>query len=161
MGISAKKSYRIRQVDVIAAFFHGFLDEKIYIMQPTMFEDGTPRVCFLKKALYSLNQAPRVWYQTLLNFLRKLDFYKFIAVYVDYLLFFGADIDPRIDDLIQNLRDRFQMTDLGEVSHYSGMEMDVDLSKKTITFRQSTNLKKILGRYGMRDCGPAKIPISP
>ena len=176
MGMSAKRGYRIRQMDVITAFLYGFLDEEIYIMQPTMFEDGTTRVCFLKKALYGLKQSPRVWYQTLLDFLRKLDFHKteadhglfvsadktmFIAVYVDDLLLFGADIDPRIDDVMQNLRDRFRMTDLGDVSHYLGMEVDVDLNKKTISLRQSTYLKKILGRYGMSNCKPAKIPISP
>ena len=31
----------------------------------------------------------------------------FIAVYVHDLLLFGADIDPRINDVMQNLRDRF------------------------------------------------------
>ncbi len=53
------------------------------------------------------------------------------------------------------------MIDLGNFSHYFGMEVDVDLGKKTITLRQSTYLEKILGRYGMSDCRPAKIPISP
>ena len=53
------------------------------------------------------------------------------------------------------------MTDLGDVSHYLGMEVDVDLNEKIITLRQTTYLKKILGRYGMSDCRPAKIPISP
>ena len=47
-------------MDVIIVFFYGFLDEEIYIMQPTIFEDGTARVSFLKKALYSLKQAPQV-----------------------------------------------------------------------------------------------------
>ncbi len=51
MGVSAKSGYRIRQMDVITAFLYGFLDEEICIMQPTMFEDGTTRVSFLKKAL--------------------------------------------------------------------------------------------------------------
>ena len=41
MGMSANRSYWIRQMDVITAFFYGFLDEKIYIMQLSMFEDGT------------------------------------------------------------------------------------------------------------------------
>ncbi len=150
MGVSAKRSYQIRQIDVIRAFLYWFLDEKICIMQPTMFEDGTTRVCFLKKALCGLKQAPRVWYQTLLDFLRKLDCHKtkadhglfvsadkiiFIAVYLDDLLLFDADIDPRIDNGIQNLQDRFQMTDLGDVSHYLRMKVDVNLGKKTITFR--------------------------
>ena len=176
MGLSAKKGYKIRQMDVITTFLYGFLDEESYIMQPTMFEDGTTRVCLLKKALYGLKQSPRVWYQTLQDFLQKLNFKKteadhglfvsadrtiFIAVYVDVLLVFGAENNPKIDDVMQNLRDRFQMTDLGEVSHYLGMEIDTNLQKKIITLRQSTYLKKILHRYGMSDCQPVKIPISP
>lgn len=111
-----------------------------------------------------------------MDFLRKLDFQKtesdhgllvsadkiiFIAVYVDDLLLFSVENDSRIDDVMQNLRDRFQMTDLGDDSHYLGMEVDTDMRKKTITLRQSTYLKKILVRYGIRDCRPAKIPISP
>ena len=85
----------------------------------------------------------------------------FIAVYVDDLLLFGADIDLWIDDVMQNLQDRFRMTDLGDVSYYLSMEVAVDLNKKTITFRQSTYFRKILGWYDMSDCKPVKIPITP
>ena len=60
MGMSTKKSYWIRQIDVIIAFFYRFFDKEIYIMQLPMFEDGTTRVCFLKKAIYGLKQAPWV-----------------------------------------------------------------------------------------------------
>lgn len=83
-----------------------------------------------------------------MDFLKKLDFYKtetdhslfvssdkiiFIAVYVDYLLLFGADGDLRIDNVMQNLCDQFKMTDLGDVSHYLDMEVDVNPNKKIIT----------------------------
>ncbi len=54
MSVFAKRDYQMRQMDVITVFLYGFLDEKIYIMQPTIFEGGTIRVCFLKKVLYSL-----------------------------------------------------------------------------------------------------------
>ena len=64
MGMFTKKGYRIHQIDVITAFLYRFLDEEIYIMQPTMFEDGTTWVYFLKKALYGLKQSPQVRYQT-------------------------------------------------------------------------------------------------
>ncbi len=53
------------------------------------------------------------------------------------------------------------MTELGDVSHYLGMEVNIDLNRKTITVRQSTYLKKILGRYDISDCRPVKISISP
>ncbi len=139
------------------------------IIQPTMFEESTVHVCLLKKALYGLKQS-------LLNLLRKPNFQKtksnnslfvsadqpiFIAVYIDDLIFFGSDIDPQINDVMQNLQDRFRMTDLGDVSHYLGMEFDVDFSKKTITVQKFTYLKKILGRYRINDCRLAKIFISP
>lgn len=83
-----------------------------------MFEDGTTRVCLLKKALYSPKQSFWVRYQTLLDFYQKLDFYKteanhgffvsadktmFIAVYVNDLLLFSADIDSYINNVIQIL----------------------------------------------------------
>ncbi len=153
IGVSARRGYRIRHIDVITTFLYGFLDEKIYIMQLTMFKDGITRVRFLKKALYGLKQAPRVWYQTFLDFHKTeanhglfVSAHKtsFFAVYSDDLLLFDADIDARIDNVIQNLRDTFQMTDLGDISHYLRIEVDVNLGKKTITLRQSIYLKKII-----------------
>ncbi len=118
ISVFAKKDYQMRQIDVITAFLYGFLDEKIQIMQPIIFEDGTTRVCFSKKVLYSLKRESQVQYQTLLDFFRKLDFHRtgadnglfvtadkiiLIAVYIDDLLLFGLDIDPRIDDVMLNL----------------------------------------------------------
>ena len=44
--MSAKRGYRIRQIDVITTFVYGFLDEKMYIMYPTIFKDGTTWVEF-------------------------------------------------------------------------------------------------------------------
>ena len=62
---------------------------------------------------------------------------------------------------MQELQDRFQMTDLGEVSHYLGMKVDNNIEKKTITLRQFTYLKKVIGRYSMKDVTPLKILMSP
>ena len=56
-----------------------------------------------------------------------------IAVYIDNLFLFDADIDPCIDHVMQNLQNRFQMTDLDDVLHYLEMKVDIDLNKKTIT----------------------------
>jgi hypothetical protein len=90
------------QIDVKSAFLNGFINELVYVDQPSKFED--PRypnqVHRLSKALYGLKQAPRAWYERLRDFLieklftirkvdttlftKKLDGHIFICqVYVD------------------------------------------------------------------------------
>lgn len=58
----------------------------------------------------------------------------FIAVYLDDLLLFGADINLCIDNIMQNPRDKVQMMDLGNILHYLRIEFDVNINKKTIIF---------------------------
>lgn len=54
----------------------------------------------------------------------------FIAVYVNDLFQFDADIDSRIDDIMQNLRDEFQITNLCNVLYYLRIELNDNLNKK-------------------------------
>jgi len=58
-------------MDVKSALLNGFLNEEVYVSQPSGFEDHLyPNHVFkLKKALYGLKQAPRQWYERLSNFL--------------------------------------------------------------------------------------------
>ena len=52
--MSAKKGYQICQINIITTFFYRFLNEKIYIMQLTIFEEGITCVYFFKKVLYGV-----------------------------------------------------------------------------------------------------------
>ncbi|GKD91168.1 retrovirus-related pol polyprotein from transposon TNT 1-94, partial [Tanacetum coccineum] len=65
------KNMTIYQMDVKIAFLNGELKEEVYVSQPKGFVDqGNPsHVYKLKKALYSLKQAPCVWYDMLSSFL--------------------------------------------------------------------------------------------
>lgn len=55
----------IKQLDVNSAFLYGDLDKEIYLEQPKGFQvNGVDReklVCRLRKAIYGLKQARRVW----------------------------------------------------------------------------------------------------
>jgi hypothetical protein len=172
MAISTKRGLHIRQMDVVTAFLYGFLDETVYVVQPIMYETGD-EVCKLRKALYELKQSPKVWYDTIHDYLKKLGFKRtesdhgvfispetgvILAVYVDDLLIFGSDIkDIRC---IQNeLSSRFQMTDLRELSHYLGMEITISSDRDVITLRQRTYMKKILTQFGMIGCNPVSTPM--
>lgn len=91
-------------MDVMTAFLYGFLDETIYVMQPTLFVIRDNKVCLPRKALYGLKQSPRVWYQIVQNFLQKMGFKRtnsdhgifvsedmYIAIYDDDLIISGKD----------------------------------------------------------------------
>lgn len=73
-AIGAALGLEIEQMDVKTAFLHSDIDYEIYVEQPYYMTDSTPKVCKLQKALFGLKQAPRIWYQTLTNFLRNLSF---------------------------------------------------------------------------------------
>ena len=91
-------------MDVKTTFLYGKVEEIVYIEQPTSLEDRSTKVYKLDRVLYSLKQAPRVQYNTLLEFLQQLDFQPLdtnasvfhkksviIAVYVDDLLITRRD----------------------------------------------------------------------
>jgi hypothetical protein len=71
-ALAAAYNWEIEQMDVKTAFLYGDIDKDIWIELPTGYRvSGTVK---LRKALYSLKQSPRVWYNTLATFLASLDF---------------------------------------------------------------------------------------
>ncbi len=82
----------------------------------------------------------------------------FLAIYVDDLLIFGSD-DSCLIDTQDKLNAQFKMINLREISHYLGIEVDVDVGKK-ISLRQTTYLKKVLERFQMTNCRAVSIFIN-
>ncbi|GJU82799.1 putative ribonuclease H-like domain-containing protein [Tanacetum coccineum] len=58
-------------MDVKSAFLYGTIEEEVYVCQPPCFEDPyfPDKVYKVEKALYSLHQAPKAWYETLSTYL--------------------------------------------------------------------------------------------
>nr|GEY12719.1 hypothetical protein [Tanacetum cinerariifolium] len=68
----------VYQMDVKTVFLNSNLREEVYVSQPDGFVDldNPNHVYKLKKALYGMKQAPRVWYDKLSSFLISQDFSK-------------------------------------------------------------------------------------
>nr|GEX63244.1 integrase, catalytic region, zinc finger, CCHC-type, peptidase aspartic, catalytic [Tanacetum cinerariifolium] len=75
---TANKNMKIFQLDVKMAFLNGELKEEVYVSQTEGFvgHDNPSHVYKVKKALYSLKQAPRAWYDMLSSFVISQHFSK-------------------------------------------------------------------------------------
>ena len=72
LAIATIEDLEIHQMNVIAAFLAEDLNEEIYMKQPEGFRQGIEEedlVCLLRKSLYDLKQASRVWNQRIRRFL--------------------------------------------------------------------------------------------
>ena len=129
----------------------------------------------LSKSLYGLKQAPRAWNIKLDKSLKKLGFAKcpsesavykredgeatiILGVYVDDLLITG-NVPSEIDKFKQQMSAEFEMSDLGLLSYYLGIE--VEQHDDFITLKQAGYAKKILARFGMEGCNTTKVPMNP
>jgi hypothetical protein len=65
-------------MDVNTTFLNGKIEHEVFVEQPDGFilhNKGT-HVCKLRKALYGVKKAPRVWYDRIDGFLKSLGFQK-------------------------------------------------------------------------------------
>ncbi|KAG6470513.1 hypothetical protein ZIOFF_071586 [Zingiber officinale] len=81
-----------------------------------------------------------------------------VGVYVDDLIVTGRSTEG-INKFKQQMMTEFEMSDLGLLSYYLGIE--VEQQKSRILLRQSAYAKKILSQFQMADCNATKQPMEP
>ncbi|KAI9182272.1 hypothetical protein LWI28_023767 [Acer negundo] len=109
ISLAAQKSWKIYQLDVKSVFLNGFLKEEIYVEQPPGYEKKgkEDKVCRLKKALYGLKQAPRAWNIRIDDYFQKTDLRN----------------APMFEDFKRRMVKEFEMTDIGLMAHFLGIEV--------------------------------------
>lgn len=89
---------------------------------------------------------------------QKLNSVLIVGVYVDDLIVTGTN-EEEVAVFKKQMQKVFDMTDLGKLSYYLGIEVLQD--NESITISQSGYAKKILQAAGMGDCNSAKYPMEP
>jgi hypothetical protein len=156
--IAAQKGWKVFQLDVKSTFLNGVLQEEIYVKQPDGFaiQGEEDKVYLLQKALYELKQAPRAWYSRIDDHLLNLGFVKslskatlyirlkdddilIMSLYVDDLLITGSN-ELQIEEFKQEMMRVFEMTNLGLMTYFLGME--VKQSKNEVFICQKNMQRK-------------------
>jgi hypothetical protein len=132
----------------------------------------------LLKALYGLKQAPRLWYQAIDRFLTSIKFRRceydpnvyisedstsdadrvIILLYVDDLLLFSSSPE-RIRHFKEILKKQYQMTDLGPVRKFLGLEITRNRKERTLTVTQKQKIGELLAKTQMANCHGQWTPL--
>ncbi|PNX76333.1 putative LRR receptor-like protein kinase [Trifolium pratense] len=171
VALACKNRWLLYHLDVKSAFLNGPLEEEVFVSQPPGFEIKWKEnmVYKLYKTLYGLKQAPRAWNKRIDEFLIQIGFKKcvvefgvyvqsfktgeiiIICLYVDDLLLTGSRV-AGIEDVKDKLKSEFEMSDLGELSFFLGMEFSK--VKDGIVMHQQKYIGELLEKFEMNGCKP-------
>ncbi|KAL0540756.1 hypothetical protein IC582_020770 [Cucumis melo] len=163
-------------MDVKSTFLNGYLEEEVYLEQPPGYcvKGQEYKVLKLKKALYGLKQAPRMWNSRINKYFLDNGYLRcpyehslyikvnghgdilVVCLYVDYLIFTG-NCASMFEDLKKAMTQEFEMTDIGLMSYYLGIE--VKQSEEEIFISQERYTREILEKFNMMNSKPVAIPI--
>ena len=156
---------------------HGEIQENIYVHQPAGFikEGKENQVYKLKKALYGLKQARRAWYSKIEAYFSRAQFTRctsehtlftkqvrgnilVVSLYVDDLIFTGS-CKAICEEFKHSMQLEFDMTDLGKMRHFLGIE--VIQNEAGIFICQRRYAREILVRFDMMHSNSVTNPMVP
>ena len=169
LALAGQKKWKVYHLDVKFAFLNGILLEEIYVQQPEGFvvTSHEHKVYKLHKALYGLKQAPRAWYNRIDTYLIQLGFKRsenevtlylkqdqdglqlVISLYVDDMLVTGSNV-KLLAEFKREMQDVFEMSDLGIINYFLGME--IHQCSSGIFISQRKYAVDILKRFKLESC---------
>jgi hypothetical protein len=177
LSLATSADMDLSHFDVVAAFLNGEISEEIYIRQPEGFRipGQEHKVYRLLRGLYGLKQAAFCWNSHFSATLTDLGFLRcdadpcvyikraaegvtILAVWVDDCLVATSPATTLLADLRTSLFDRYQMTDLGELSWFLNMAVTRNRETRTLKLDQSRYTATVLERFGLSDCKPVPTP---
>ena len=167
--------WHTRQLDFVLAYPQADVECDLYLEIPQGFEfEGSRKTHCLKliKNLYGSKAAGRVWQQHLFKGLLELGFTQsttdecvfyrgptIFMVYTDDGIFCGSDKDD-IDTCMNELGQRFEITDEGDIDEYLGVKV-TRLDDGTIELTQPHLIDSIIADLGFKENTKGKDTPAP
>jgi hypothetical protein len=162
MVIMAKFDLEIIQLDAINAFVNVNLNELVY-MRTSLGFPVKNHVLRLNRAFYGLRRSSLLWQKELLRALATCGFTAIpqepcilikgsvVAFYfVDNIMFcYRKSAQAEAKGAVENLKTRFEITDLGEIKWFLGLYVLRDRQKRLLWLSQKAYVKKVAERFGL------------
>ena len=170
-------------MDVVTAFLNPLLQEEVFmeLLEGYSLPDshifprtsGGKLICRLRKCLFGLKQAPRAWYTDIDTYLSSIRFtrseedynlyiskHTILLLFVDDILLFSPKREAirTVKDL---LRTKYQMSDLGAVQQFLGIQVVRDRNARSIHINQAPYIETVLKRFQMNNCNSVSTPMDP
>ncbi|EGD75696.1 hypothetical protein PTSG_12641 [Salpingoeca rosetta] len=172
LAVAVMRGWQLCQFDVKAAFLHAPIDDhNIYVRPPAAANLPGSAVLHLKRSLYGLRQAPRLWHQHLSKELQALGLLAvksdacvfvsataIVCVHVDDFIV-AADSQGRIHEISTKLGRHLKVKNLGEPTSYLGM--DLHRTTNGLRISQERYLRGLLQEHGLQDCKHKATPLPP
>jgi len=189
LALAAMLGWDVQQLDVVAAFLNGDLEEEVFIEIPdgmALFFEEHPeentigfdackdQVLLVLRSLYGLKQAPRQWQKALKRVLLSLGFIQLksdnavfinykqrlvLCTYVDDMLILGPNSD-QIRQFKSEFAKQFEIKDLGDANYFLGVRIVRNRPEGTIILMQDAFAQRILEAKGRQNLKPAKTPLA-
>lgn len=176
LAVASVRGWSVHHLDVKGAFLYAPLQDadEMWIRLPSIPEiaQASGTVVKLRKSLYGLRQAPKLWYKLLADTLKRIGFRISVAteclfiggspsksvyllVYVDDLMIVGGAAE--VWDVKRKLSTVFSTTDLGECNHFLGIKIYRQSSGLFLT--QRPYAQKIIELVGMKSAKSTEAPL--
>jgi hypothetical protein len=171
-ALSQLLNLNMTQIDISNAFLHGDLEEEIYMHHPPGYKGKQGTCLKLKKGLYGLKQAGRIWNTKLISTLKQAGFVPLISdsqilhqrrgdcvfivgVHVDDITLSVNNEEWR-KEVLAKLRKDFLVKDLGPLSYYLGIKVQHVNGETKLS--QQAYIEKVVAKFNMEEANEAPTP---
>ncbi|SCZ99663.1 BZ3500_MvSof-1268-A1-R1_Chr3-1g06202 [Microbotryum saponariae] len=163
LALAAANGLHVHQADIDKAYLHGDLDHDIWMTAPRGFDLPSDKVLRLRRSIYGLKQAGRIWNRHIDASLRALGYTAtgtdhcvyswlddrqcphYIALYVDDLLMISPEL-AEIERVISGLDQRYGVKRLGPAEYILGIQIR-RFDDGSIALSQERYIMDVLARF--------------
>ncbi|EGD75302.1 hypothetical protein PTSG_12513 [Salpingoeca rosetta] len=174
LAATAQRHMLLCQFDVSAAFLHAELDmANVFVRPPQAANLPAGSVLKLRKSLYGLRQAPKLWYASVWKTIGGSGFQRLrsdacifvnqdrtvmICVHVDDFLV-AATTQEHMDRAEAVLAANYDLKNLGAPRQHLSIAISYDRERGVMTLNQHDYIQTVLKQEGLEDCKAKATPL--